>query len=700
MPQFINSNIPSLTAQRNLNTSQNDLSISLQRLSSGLRINSAKDDAAGLAISERFTTQIRGLNQAARNANDAISLAQTAEGDLSAITNNLQRIRELSVQSANATNSASDRVALQAEVSELISEIDRVSSTSAFNGVKLLDGSFSAQQFQVGANAGETVTISSIANARTTALGQALTVTETGGALTGALTAGQLTINGNDVGAVAQDAALIATAITAASPEVTATATNTQTVAFGDSIGTAAAAATATTLSVGTFTDGAFNNAAAVQNDSAVAGAHTTSVSSGAGETYSITVDGTVAFNVTSAGASENLTAADIDTGISANTAALSTAGITVSGTAAGNDLQFSRADGAAFDIVVANGFATTAGGFAGADFATGTNNVNNGSIAVTDNDVTITLDGNAFFTEASSIGGTVTGAELDSALATYIASNSEYSITSGSFATDDLVLSKSDGTDITFAITSNSNTAVALGTAASTNGTAAVAVVAPAYTLSVGGTALDLSSAGSDGTITGSEVAALINSLSGFTSSFSGGNLTVIKDDGGNFNMTDTGADGAGAEGLPGAVSSTEYRGTISVTSTGADLVIGGTAPGNAGLSAGTFAAALAGTTIAATDISSVAGANAALASVDAALTAVNGSRAQLGAIQNRFDSVVSSIQTASENLTASRSRIRDADFAAETAQLTRAQILQQAGVSILAQANSLPQNALALLQ
>ncbi len=688
MPQFINSNIASLTAQRNLNTSQSSLNTSLQRLSSGLRINSAKDDAAGLAISERFTTQIRGLNQAARNANDAISLAQTAEGDLAAITNNLQRIRELSVQSANATNSASDRVALQAEVSELISEIDRVSSTSAFNGVKLLDGSFSAQQFQVGANAGETVSISSIASSRTADIGQELTVTEAGGALTGALTAGQLTINGNDVGAVAQDAALIATAITAASPDVAATATNTQTVAFGDAVGTAAAPAVATTLSVGAFTDGAFNNA------SATSGVYTGTTNptsldfSTNGVTFDVTIDGgsaqTVTLTTDLSGGTDFIDA--VSAAVTGGTASLS----------GGNLVVTSDSAGASSTVLVDNFGDTNSAGLA--DFTTG--GAVAGQAAVVDNDVTITLDGNAFFTEASSIGGTVTGAELDSALATYIASNSEYSITSGSFATDDLVLAKSDGTDITFAITSNSNTAVALGTAASTNGTEAVAVVAPAYTLSVGGTALDLSSAGSDGTITGSEVATLINSLSGFTSSFSGGNLTVTKDDGGNFNMTDTGADGAGAEGLPGAVSSTEYRGTVSVTSTGTDLVIGGTAPGNVGLSAGTFAAALGGTTITATDISTVAGANAALASVDAALTSVNGSRAQLGAIQNRFDSVVSSIQTASENLSASRSRIRDADFASETAQLTRAQILQQAGVSILAQANSLPQNALALLQ
>ncbi|PIE36511.1 MAG: flagellin, partial [Gammaproteobacteria bacterium] len=156
MAQYINTNIASLNAQRNLNSSQGSLTTSLQRLSSGLRINSAKDDAAGLAISERFSAQISGLNQASRNANDGISLAQTAEGALKEVTNNLQRIRVLAVQSANATNSTSDRAALQAEVSQLVSEIDRVSSQTNFNGVKLLDGSFSAQAFQVGANSGET----------------------------------------------------------------------------------------------------------------------------------------------------------------------------------------------------------------------------------------------------------------------------------------------------------------------------------------------------------------------------------------------------------------------------------------------------------------------------------------------------------------------------------------------------------------
>ncbi|MDX9740383.1 MAG: flagellar protein FlaB, partial [Gammaproteobacteria bacterium] len=138
MPQVINTNIASLNAQRNLNKTQSDLATSLQRLSSGLRINSAKDDAAGLAISERMTTQIRGINQAVRNANDGVSLAQTAEGALGELTNNLQRIRELAVQSANSTNSASDRAALDLEVQQRLAEIDRIATQTTFNGLKVL----------------------------------------------------------------------------------------------------------------------------------------------------------------------------------------------------------------------------------------------------------------------------------------------------------------------------------------------------------------------------------------------------------------------------------------------------------------------------------------------------------------------------------------------------------------------------------
>lgn len=586
MAQVINTNVASLNSQRNLNKSQGQLQTSLQRLSSGLRINSARDDAAGLAISERFTTQIRGLNQAARNASDGISLAQTGEGDLAQITNNLQRIRELAVQSANATNSASDRAALQLETSELISEIERVSSTSAFNGVKLLDGSFASQLFQVGANSGETVSIASISSARTSAIGQVLTASPAAGtAVAGDLTGNELLINGNAVVA-SQDALAIANAITATSSNVSATATNAQTaIAFADSVGTP--------------------SAAAVPGASTASGAFTDPVLAAA-ETLSLTVDGVSIFAQTGAGV---IAGGDIDAGVTAAAAGLTAAGITVAGTAAGGDLVFTKTDGTDFDIVVVSDGAEA---FAGADFQSGTNTV--------------------------------------------------------------------------------------------TAGTPAVATVPPAYTLSVDGTALDFTTDGADGTVTGAEVAAQINALAGYTSSYAGGNLSITKDDGSNIALVESGADSDATEGLVGdgtggAVTET-YYGNVTVVGINEDLVIGGTNVADAGLTAGTTTAVLAGTTIANTSVATVAGANAAIVSVDSALTTINNSRASLGAIQNRFDSIVQSIETSSENLSSARSRIRDADFASETASLTRNQILQQAGVSILSQANSLPQLVLSLLQ
>ena len=174
MALTINTNVASLNAQRNLGKSQGALNKSMQRLSSGLRINSAKDDAAGLAISDRMTSQIRGLNQAARNANDGISLAQTAEGALQETTNILQRMRELAVQSANDTNTDDDRSSLNAEFTQLISEVDRIADTTSFNGKVLLDGAFSgtghAAIFQVGANAGQTISVE-IAAANASVLG-------------------------------------------------------------------------------------------------------------------------------------------------------------------------------------------------------------------------------------------------------------------------------------------------------------------------------------------------------------------------------------------------------------------------------------------------------------------------------------------------------------------------------------------------
>ncbi|MES3012250.1 MAG: flagellin [Pseudomonadota bacterium] len=224
MALTINTNINSLNAQRNLSTSQGSLATSMQRLSSGLRVNSAKDDAAGLAISERMNTQVRGLNVAARNANDGISLALTAEGALGKIGDMLQRMRELAVQSANATNNQTDRDALQAEVAQLKEEIQRVATTTSFNGTALLDGSFTAKAFQVGANSGETITLASIANAQLAGLGTLTpppTYSQTTAAAVGAfatgIVAGALSINGvGIVTAATADAPTQATALDAA----------------------------------------------------------------------------------------------------------------------------------------------------------------------------------------------------------------------------------------------------------------------------------------------------------------------------------------------------------------------------------------------------------------------------------------------------------------------------------------------------
>ena len=198
MALTVNTNVASLTSQRNLAGSQDALATSLERLSTGLRINSAKDDAAGLAISERFTAQIKGLNQGVRNANDGISLAQTAEGALGEVTNNLQRIRELAVQASNATNTADDRAALQNEVSALVAEIDRVATQTAFNGTKLLNGGFAGAVFQIGANAGDSITIDSIANSTASNLGSEVTYDATG---TGGVTTGVISLYATEISA-------------------------------------------------------------------------------------------------------------------------------------------------------------------------------------------------------------------------------------------------------------------------------------------------------------------------------------------------------------------------------------------------------------------------------------------------------------------------------------------------------------------
>jgi flagellar hook protein FlgE len=291
-----------------------------------------------------------------------------------------------------------------------------------------------------------------------------------------------------------------------------------------------------TTVAPGTYTAAISDGSNAIQNDSASGGVHTTSVSGAAAETYSITVDGVTAFTFTSTGAAENVTAANIDAGITANLASLNAVGITVSGSAAASNLVFSRTDGASFDVVVANGMTGTAGGFAGADYATGTNTVNNGAtaVAVTDSTFTMSVDGTQIYSEAAAVGATVTAAELDGAITSFItASNGAYSAT-GSIAAGNLVLSKADGTNVAITIDSNfSGTAGSFGGAlTSTNGTTAQPTNSwNAYTF-VDGTQVggpDTLSFSSTGGLT-TPASGTIN-ISAFTPSGGGAPITLTQD-------------------------------------------------------------------------------------------------------------------------------------------------------------------------
>ena len=377
MALSINTNIASLNAQRNLGKTQGALNKSLQRLSSGLRINSAKDDAAGLAISNRMASQVRGLNQAVRNANDAISLSQTAEGALQESTSILQRMRELSVQSANDTNTASDRSSMQAEITQLLAELDRIAETTQFNGKNLLDGSMIDATFHVGANAGDNQSISfNISSAQTEELSSVGTTISapngtavSGTSITGALAAGGLNVNGNAIGETTNDAVSLAAAISAADSDVTATATNVQTIDFSNVTlasnaathdGTAvtgdleAGELTINTVDVGVVAQDAVAIAAAIETADSNVTATAADSTSGAMNAFTTTADGTyslsvedvVLFDAVAAG----VTASDVQDAI--NAADWVAAGVTVGGTVAGDDLTFTKADGSTLDIV------------------------------------------------------------------------------------------------------------------------------------------------------------------------------------------------------------------------------------------------------------------------------------------------------------------------------------------------------------
>jgi flagellin len=619
MPQIINTNVPSLTAQRNLNSSQGALQTSLQRLSSGLRINSAKDDAAGLAISERFSTQIRGLNQAQRNANDGISLSQTAEGALTETGNALQRIRELAIQSANATNSASDRAALNAEAQALLSEINRRGQTTQFNGQNILDGSLVAAQFQVGAQANQTIAIS-VAGARTDQLGS-FQATGSGPVTASAFDGAGFTINGIEVGV---SVATSQAGVTAGSATAKVTAIN----AVSNQTGVTATATNSVT-GIAPVAGQSLANGDLVINGIAV---------------------GSIARDASAVTQARNAESAINDvsnlTGVTA-VADASTGALTLTA-ADGRNIEIS-AGNAADTAIVTDIFNAT-----GLDAATGAD-----PTGVDTRDIVFAAAG--VFVNTAGLGG-ISADDIGEGDTLVIDGVTYEFVETGNAATGtNVAVEVANGAD-------DDTLAAAL--------TSAIQAQTPATTTVAASVA--------NGTVT------LTQTLVGDAG------LTV--DDAGLTNGANAAVDvsGATAGGTDAADAvAVTTRGTLTLSSAenftlgGADLAFGGLASASASL-----------TQLATVDISTVAGSNAAIAILDGALDQVSSSRADLGAVQNRLSSTISALSATSENLSAARSRILDVDFAAETAELSRTQILQQAGISILSQANAQPQLVLSLLQ
>ncbi|EXI77637.1 MAG: B-type flagellin [Candidatus Accumulibacter appositus] len=765
MPQVINTNVASLNSQRSLNMSQTSLATSLQRLSSGLRINSAKDDAAGLAISDRMNAQIRGLNQATRNANDGISLAQTAEGDLEQIGNNLQRMRELAVQAGNATNSASDRQALNAEVQSLAAEIDRVAQNSSFNGTKLLDGSFVAQNFQIGANgtSNDRLAITSIGSARISALGGTGTsyaATKTGTATTTALSAGDLTLNGFQVGASslgtgpgqsAASAFSIAAAINAITSDSGVTAT-----ANSNSV-TGAAATDPSAIAANTFSINGINvGAVAAGTNAAGQGANIaaainaigtqTGVSASAnattgaltltaadGRDVNLALTGT-ATNPTTAAAAK--TAFLAQTGLAADQASAATAGTVIT---AGAIATPPLAGG----TLAANTLTANGANVGAVSYGTGAFGAATGAVAqAAGTTLTVAAGMTAGSTyDFTTVGGTAqsfsivaTGVAVDDAQAIRTAFNAFAGTTTLTGAA--AVLTSSGGT-FGIGVTSVRTAAeVAAGVTSASKTIAATAAIATANAaqLTVSVAAGKGSQASNGAAYSGQEFARAVNTAlasatggaavnGSVTSNATTGALTYVAGttDSLQFSIAGSATDAATAAttttslatqtglsaaqlGIQAAGTNTTNHGTVSLSSTSTNgIVWAGAAAASAGFAAsGTQSATVSSTvsSIATVNVLTASAATSALSAIDGALATVSGARVSLGSYQNRFASVVSSLQTTSENLSASRSRIVDADFAAETANLTRAQILQQAGTAMLAQANSLPQNVLSLLR
>ncbi len=757
MAQVINTNISSLMVRRNANNAQAGLQTSLQRLSSGLRINSAKDDAAGLSISNRFTSEIRGNAQAIRNANDGISLAQTGEGALNEVNNILQRVRELSIQSANGTNSSSDRASLQDEVNQLQQELSRIGDNTTFNGLKLLDGTLSNSTFQVGSQANQTISLS-INDARATALGSnSTTADNTTNGISVATRNSRVTTDGAEVGA--------AVAVTSAAGNNGITGeTLTIADASGSSIGTVTVAANAEASTTATSLNALDGVTATADNEVTLS-----SFTSGGAES--------VIFTIGSGADSSALTLSGVTTGSSQAAvfsalrdainadSTLSGAGVLAGFASNGTDLVIRNNDGDDLDVTLADGTQNGASATAGVD------------VAGIDG-VAVTLVADVAATDSTTSGGRLQVNLAQGYTISSSASNQQFAEAANTTVTADATnVGVANTNDLannaanygnanaaqTVTIVGGSGTATAAVSANATAAGTATAINAVSSTTGVSAearTTASLSSLSADGTVgfslygknttavaisaavTTTDLSALVSAINnetgttGITAAIggSGNSLDLTLETGENINISDftsSAASGASSADMNGTEVSLDvaggngaatkiYDGGI-VNQDNDSTVVGGSvtfrsadnfnvfSSVDATLSGGNsslfnVASGQANTSTLSSvnnvDISTQQGATDALAVIDGAIAQVDDIRSSLGAIQNRFDSAIANLDVAVENQTAARSRIMDADFAVESTEMTRNQILQQASFSMLAQANSAPQQVLSLLQ
>ncbi|MFQ5455998.1 MAG: flagellin [Nitrospirota bacterium] len=615
MALTVNTNLAGLNAQRNLGINNSQMSKSLERLSSGLRINRAADDAAGLAIATKFGAQVRGLNQAVRNANNAISLLQTAEGGLNTITNILQRLRELSVQSASEDNTASDRTNLATESDELVAELTRLANTSEYNTMALLDGTFSSKVFQIGANFSQTVSIS-INDAR-----------------------------GKSMGGRAQYDADIADGV--------ANATDANFGASEFKVNSKSIVAT----------DSADDQFSVLEISSS-----TVSTASTAGSRINMIINNTI---VSFDGLSTDLTSnADIIT------SAINGAGITNVSAILMSDSWVLRAK-------------------AGVDIELGASAVGGGTFAST-----LTIIGlSAVSAMLGSLATTASASTAD-----IINYNGQSSAIAKATAINEI---KSDSN-----VSGDARANIITASTAITAGTISAGDV---YINGIDIGAVTVTASDS----TGALVTAInnVSSSTGVTASTDsnnklvltasdGRNITVSTEASGDF--TTLGIDTTNYVTNRTAIFRSSVRMTddesFSLTGTLGDLYDAGTTAANNNTkttdSTKNITSDVSTYNIASIDITTKSNAEAAILTIDAALDDVNATRANIGAVQNRVEFTVANLEIASENMSASESRIRDADFAFEVSQFTKNQILVQAGTAMLAQANTLPQMALQLLQ